>query len=54
MVAEGVENEEALALLRPLGCDLAQGYHVSRPRPAEEIATWLRGQTVRDVTMSTP
>jgi EAL domain-containing protein (putative c-di-GMP-specific phosphodiesterase class I) len=34
-VAEGVENEEALDLLRELGADFAQGYHLGRPAPLE-------------------
>ena len=32
-VAEGVEDAEALALLRRLGVDRAQGYHLARPAP---------------------
>jgi len=41
MVAEGVENEIAYAELARLGCDQAQGYHMSRPVPAAELETWL-------------
>jgi predicted signal transduction protein with EAL and GGDEF domain len=37
VVAEGVQRTEDVALLRHLGCDLAQGYWVSPPRPAEEF-----------------
>jgi EAL domain-containing protein (putative c-di-GMP-specific phosphodiesterase class I) len=38
LVAEGVENQETLELLAALGCDLAQGYHLARPIPADELA----------------
>lgn len=31
VVAEGVEDEETLGVLRALGCDLVQGYHLGRP-----------------------
>lgn len=41
IVAEGVENEATLSLLCELGCDLAQGYHLSPPRPADELTQWL-------------
>ncbi|HEX4871462.1 MAG TPA: EAL domain-containing protein, partial [Nevskiaceae bacterium] len=37
-VVEGVETEAQRALLRSLGCEQAQGYHFSRPRP---LADWL-------------
>ena len=33
-IAEGVESERALELLRALGVDYAQGYHIGRPAPA--------------------
>ena len=41
-VAEGVENAEILEVLRELNCDLAQGYHIGRPMPAEQAEAWLR------------
>ncbi len=41
-VAEGVENAAIMALLRELGCDEAQGYHLARPMPAAEMAGWAR------------
>ena len=43
VVAEGVEDAAGLQRLKELGCDQAQGYFVSRPLPAEELALWLRG-----------
>jgi diguanylate cyclase (GGDEF)-like protein len=41
MVAEGVENHVAYTELTRLGCDQAQGYHMSRPVPAAELEHWL-------------
>ncbi len=41
VVAEGVDNEETLAELRALGCDLAQGFHFARPLPAADIMAWI-------------
>jgi EAL domain-containing protein (putative c-di-GMP-specific phosphodiesterase class I) len=36
-VAEFVPDQETLELLAELGVDLAQGFHVGRPRPLEEL-----------------
>ncbi len=41
IVAEGVEDEASLRELRRLGCDEAQGYHLSRPVPAAEVERWI-------------
>ncbi len=40
-VGEGVETEEDWHLLRAIGCDLAQGYFIARPMPAEQLPAWL-------------
>jgi diguanylate cyclase (GGDEF)-like protein len=42
IVAEGVETEGELDVVTRLGYDLAQGYHLSRPKPAAELTHWLR------------
>ncbi|MDB5801369.1 MAG: hypothetical protein JWL63_2308 [Rhodocyclales bacterium] len=42
VVAEGVEDVHTLAALRDFGCDLAQGYVLSKPVPAEQAETRLR------------
>jgi diguanylate cyclase (GGDEF)-like protein len=42
VVAEGVEDPETLRRLAALGCDRAQGYHVSRPLPADRFTAWVR------------
>jgi EAL domain-containing protein (putative c-di-GMP-specific phosphodiesterase class I)/GGDEF domain-containing protein len=39
-VAEGVEDEASRAELAKLGCDLVQGYLVSRPLPEREFRAW--------------
>ncbi len=44
VVAEGIETPEVWAALLRLGCDLAQGYFISRPMPAAAVATWTRAQ----------
>ena len=40
VVAEGVEDLEIWTRLAALGCDVAQGYHISRPMPAEQFLAW--------------
>jgi EAL domain-containing protein (putative c-di-GMP-specific phosphodiesterase class I) len=37
VVAEGLEDEPTLRRLAALGCDLAQGYYLGRPAPADAI-----------------
>ncbi len=46
-VAEGVENEVVWQRLAQLGCDQAQGYHLMRPPPADELLPWLRMGSAR-------
>jgi EAL domain-containing protein (putative c-di-GMP-specific phosphodiesterase class I) len=41
VVAEGVENKDLWDRLSALGCDMAQGYYMCRPLPAEELTRWL-------------
>ena len=43
VVAEGVEDAILLNRLRAMACDEAQGYHISRPMPAEEFLGWHAG-----------
>lgn len=42
VVAEGVETPEHGTMLIGLGCNVVQGYGISRPIPAEEITNWVR------------
>jgi EAL domain-containing protein (putative c-di-GMP-specific phosphodiesterase class I) len=46
VVAEGVEHEEALEALVRLDCDYAQGYHFSRPLPAEAFVASVLVRTL--------
>jgi PAS domain S-box-containing protein len=40
-VAEGVENEADLHLIREMGCDVVQGFLVAKPMPLREFVEWL-------------
>lgn len=41
VIAEGVETEAHGSRLLQLGCELAQGYGISRPLPAQQIPQWV-------------
>jgi len=47
VVAEGVEDAETMSELAELGCDIAQGFHLSRPLPANEFSEWLAARGER-------
>lgn len=40
VVAEGVEDQATLELLRAIGCNTIQGYHISRPVEVEAFRRW--------------
>jgi diguanylate cyclase (GGDEF)-like protein len=42
LVAEGVETESELALAESSGCECVQGYHFSKPLPADQFETWVK------------
>ena len=42
VVAEGVDSADKLETLKHMGCDIAQGYYIAEPMPAEEFMSWLR------------
>ncbi len=42
VVAEGVENEQSLDILRSYKCDYIQGYYISRPTSADELVNWIK------------
>jgi diguanylate cyclase len=43
VVAEGVEDEATLSMLRDLGCDRAQGWHIGKPMPFAKLLDELPG-----------
>jgi EAL domain-containing protein (putative c-di-GMP-specific phosphodiesterase class I) len=43
-IAEGVENDLVLRMLRRAECDIGQGYLWMRPAPATTLARWLADQ----------
>ena len=45
VIAEGVETIEHGAVLLKLGCELAQGYGIARPMPADDVPAWIRDWT---------
>ena len=53
VVAEGVESQAALALLSIMGCDMAQGYLISRPMRFEAALEFLATQSERSSNVST-
>ncbi len=42
VVAEGIEDRATWELLVGMGCDVAQGYYLSRPLPPDALVRWLR------------
>jgi len=48
VVAEGIESPQHLRKLEDYGCDVAQGFHLGRPVPPEDIPPWLQAQRTED------
>jgi EAL domain-containing protein (putative c-di-GMP-specific phosphodiesterase class I) len=46
VVAEGIENQQQMEMLKHLGCELGQGYLFSRPGEADTIEQLLASQNV--------
>jgi EAL domain-containing protein (putative c-di-GMP-specific phosphodiesterase class I)/AmiR/NasT family two-component response regulator len=42
-VAEGVEDRQDWDFLRAAGCDLAQGWFIAKPMPADALSQWIAG-----------
>jgi diguanylate cyclase (GGDEF)-like protein len=48
-IAEGVEDETTLRILKELGCDEAQGFFFARALPADECIAWIRARNRTEV-----
>jgi diguanylate cyclase (GGDEF)-like protein len=42
VIAEGVETAESWEILKRLNCDMAQGYYMTKPLPADAFKAWLQ------------
>jgi diguanylate cyclase (GGDEF)-like protein/PAS domain S-box-containing protein len=47
VVAEGIETQAAMSLLRDRGCDLGQGYLIGAPMRAQQFKEWQRARATR-------
>ena len=50
VVAEGVESELTLDLLKEMGCEIGQGFLFSRPLPYERLEAWFGARTETEPT----
>jgi EAL domain-containing protein (putative c-di-GMP-specific phosphodiesterase class I) len=50
LVAEGVELSASWDMLANMGCDLIQGYYVSKPLPATQFAAWVHARSAKTQT----
>ena len=46
VVAEGMEDEATWQRMATLGCDMGQGYWLSRPLRPEAVPDWIRGRSI--------
>ncbi len=44
VLAEGVEDDEQVEILKRQGCHLVQGFLYARPMPAEDVWSWLTAE----------
>jgi EAL domain-containing protein (putative c-di-GMP-specific phosphodiesterase class I) len=56
VVAEGVEDQADWDFVRNRGCDIAQGYFISKPMPGAELPEWIKtwNQTYAESRKRTP
>ncbi len=50
VIAEGIETEQQMEMVRAFGCDLAQGFLIAKALPDEEFRRWCAARTGSDTT----
>jgi diguanylate cyclase (GGDEF)-like protein len=53
-IAEGVEDAESMELLAALGCTYAQGYHIGKAMPADQLSQWLNSYPTAALPLDKP
>ncbi|HTE14736.1 MAG TPA: EAL domain-containing protein [Burkholderiales bacterium] len=53
IVTEGVEDRADWDFVRRSGCDIAQGYFIAKPMPAEDLRDWIKGWEARALETNT-
>ena len=54
VVAEGVDNDQSMRVLGELGCELAQGFYISRPIRSDLLEDWLQSKLSMSRRMPRP
>jgi EAL domain-containing protein (putative c-di-GMP-specific phosphodiesterase class I) len=54
VVVEGIETPDVASVVTALGCDIGQGYWISRPLPPGELTGWLLGRDTAGSLMAGP
>lgn len=49
VVAEGVETNEHMKVLKDLGVDILQGFGISRPMPEERLVDWMNSWQAQNI-----
>ena len=53
-IAEGVEDQDDWDFLVGSSCDLAQGYFIAKPMPANDLSTWVSAWEARRFELASP
>ena len=53
VVAEGIEDQATLDTLQELGCDIAQGFFISKPLHAKELSAWSAADRRKETHLTT-